>query len=186
VSDRNPAPPKRPPATPPEPQARPAASARADRAFPAPRPAPDEAADDPLEYAEGEETTESIWSVLGSVARRGVWQPPARLRVLASLGSVDLDYRDAELAYDVNDLTVIALLGSVRIRVPNDVEVEVDSSALLGSVAHEAKQSLVPRLLRGLIGTQRRPDADPDLEIETPLLRIKAFALLGSVVVRVQ
>lgn len=164
---------------------------RSGRAAPVPHGARGEAAGPrpsaPLEYADEEETVESIWSVLGSVARGGAWQPPARLRVLASLGSVDLDYREAELAYDVNDLTVIAFLGSVRIRVPNDVEVEVDSSALLGSVTHQAKQSRVPRLLRDLLGSaRRRPEADPDLDVESPLLRIKALALFGSVVVRVQ
>lgn len=134
-----------------------------------------------------DEPTETISALMGSVTRRGRWEPPGHLRAIGALGSVNLDFREAELAYDVNDLTVYAFMGSVLITVPRDIEVEVDSSAVLGSVSHEnRRRARMPGAVRRFLGVERPREQGPEPEGEPPLLRIRAVAFMGSVTIRVR
>ena len=41
-------------------------------------------------------------SFLSSTERQGPWQMPRRMRALAVLGNIELDLRDAEIAYGVS------------------------------------------------------------------------------------
>lgn len=105
-----------------------------------------------------------VVAVLGSTARRGRWRPDEETTALAVLGSAELDLREAEVAGGGVEVTALALLGSVEITVPEGVDVELSGFALLGS--KEARVADVPR----------RPG--------TPVVRVRAFAVLGSVEVR--
>lgn len=100
--------------------------------------------------------------VLGSVTRRGAWSVPAAMDARATLGSIVLDYREAQLAPGVTELHVKALFGSIEIIVPPTLAVTVDGNAFLGSFDH----------------VERAPSAP---EPNTPVLRISGSALLGSV-----
>ena len=72
-------------------------------------------------------------SLLGGVERRGRWQLPPDLRVVAVVGGVDLDLTGAELP-ERPVLTKISLVGGVSLRVPPHVEVEVEGFRLFGRV----------------------------------------------------
>lgn len=102
-------------------------------------------------------------SVLGSSERKGRWRVPRRTQALALLGSCELDLRGAELAGDEVVIDAWALLGSVEIVVPEGVEVEVTGLALLGSKEER-------------VSGRRLPHA--------PVIRVRAFAVLGSVEIR--
>ncbi len=108
--------------------------------------------------------SERIVAILAGVSRKGSWQPCERLDVFAFLGGVELDFREAELVYDVIEVKVGALLGGVEIKVPPDINVEVDGTAFLGGF-EQAEVTL-----------------DPD----APVLRIKGWAFLGGVDVKVK
>jgi hypothetical protein len=101
-------------------------------------------------------------AVLGSTTRRGHWTVPRHMRVVATLGSVVLDFRDASFAPGVSEVDARAILGSVEIIVPPDLAVETSGTGVLGSFE----------------ALDRAPaQADP----ERPLLRVHGVAVAGSV-----
>jgi predicted membrane protein len=78
-------------------------------------------------------------NVLGGVQRRGAWRMPQDMRVAGPLGGVNLDLGEAELP-DRPTLTKISLIGGVSLRVPQDVDVEVEGFRLFGGVRIEPAQ----------------------------------------------
>ena len=78
-----------------------------------------------------------VVSVLGSTRRAGSWTLPRELRVVSTLGNVELDLRQATLSQDVTGIEVFALFGSVRIVVPPGVRVECDVDTLAASAEVE-------------------------------------------------
>ncbi len=131
-----------------------------------PAPAPSAAPAVPSEYGAADDPdSERIVAILGGVSRKGSWQPCERLEVFAFLGGVELDFREAELVHDVIEVEVGALLGGVEIKVPPDINVDVEGTAFLGGFEQNAGSS-----------------SDPD----APLLRITGWAILGGVEVKVK
>jgi hypothetical protein len=103
-----------------------------------------------------------IVAVLAGTRRTGPWTPPRTLRVVAVLGGVELDFREASLASGVTELHVTACLGGVSIVVPPTLAVEMDGTAVLGGFEHSERAPAEP---------------DPD----RPLLRVYGLACLGGV-----
>ena len=106
-----------------------------------------------------------VVAILGGTARKGSWEPPARLRVLALMGGVELDFRDANLLEGETVVEVLAVMGGVTIVVPPEVDVQASGAGFLGgfsSVSNEADA----------------PDA--------PLLLVKGLAVMGGVDVKVK
>ena len=103
-----------------------------------------------------------ILAVLGSVERRGPWTPARHNRVVATLGNVVLDFREASLAAGAIEVEVRAVLGNVEIIVPPWLAVEMDGTAVLGNVEHAER-------------SPSQPDAT------RPLLRIRGVAVFGNV-----
>lgn len=111
--------------------------------------------------ASGEEPIVS--AVLSSNERRGSWVVPARLRVKAVLGNVELDLREATLTAPVTEITVRAVLGNVELTVPPGVRVEILGSAFLANFGTDGAPSPVP--------------AAPG----QPVVRVLGRAVLGNV-----
>ena len=107
--------------------------------------------------------TRTAFSILGTINRSGAWDPPEHLRVIQVLGSTNLDFREAELLDGVTEITIFALLGSTRIIVPPELDVDASGVAVLGGFEH----------------VSRRGD-NPDV----PVLRIRGISLLGDVKIR--
>jgi Domain of unknown function (DUF1707) len=101
-----------------------------------------------------------IVAVMGGAARKGRWRPPRRTYVVTLMGGAELDLREAELADEVT-ITAVAIMGGVGITVPPGVSVELGGFALMG--ANGAPSDKLPP----------RPDA--------PVVRVRAFALMGGV-----
>lgn len=134
----------------------------------------------PARYAD----SPTLYSVLGSVTRRDCWVPPESMQAVSVLGSIVLDYRNADLPLGVTILDCVVYLGSVEIVVPPDVDVELTGSVLLGSVdakAEPSRRHWLRRAKERLLG--EGDDRDPE---ERPLLSIDCAGFLGSVVVRVR
>lgn len=112
----------------------------------------------------GQRDQSTNFAVLGSFVRMGRFVMPRRLQTVVLLGTADIDLRGALIAEPVIDIVAYALLGSVRITVPEGIEVELDGLSLLGS-----------RVLR-LAPVPRIPG--------TPLVRVTAYCGLGDVTIR--
>lgn len=138
---------------------------------------------------EQEMSSENVVAVLSGARRVGDWMPPENLRAIAVLGNVRIDLRHADLPPGVTRIEAWALLGSVEILVPGHVEVDVNGSALLGSIEHTSKSTgSVRRILDGVLGRSAYDDdlgnaEDPDEE--PPLIEVVGQAFLGSVFVKV-
>lgn len=108
-------------------------------------------------------------SILGDQRRAGRWRVPRRLRAYCLIGDLTLDLRaalvDAESLTDgVVEVSVVSLIGDVRVVVPEGVEVELTGLSLLGDRTLELAR-VPPR-------------------VGTPRLRLRAYGLITDVVVR--
>jgi len=101
-------------------------------------PAPQPAAQYGPQYgSEVVPTAPTINAFLSESKRTGAWVAPQRQEVNAVLGDVTLDYTEAQLPYDVVYIDVKSILADVKIRVPQNAIVHLDSNPILGSVTEQ-------------------------------------------------
>ncbi len=106
--------------------------------------------------------TDSAVAVLGETKRTGHWLPARKTKVVATLGSVELDLRDAALGPGEYEFDVKAILGSVEIVAPEGLQVECAGSAILGSIDPGRPTPAVPG-------------------VDRPIVRLNCMAVLGEV-----
>jgi hypothetical protein len=82
-----------------------------------------------------------INAFLSEAKRTGGWLAPQRQEVNAVLGDVTLDYTEAQLPYDEIYVDVKSILADVKIRVPQNAIVHLDSNPILGSVSEQSTGS---------------------------------------------
>jgi len=75
---------------------------------------------------------ERVAAVMGSTKRLGRWRVERPLAALAIMGDVVLDLRGAEVPYGDVDIVATAVMGGVKIYVPDGVEVELSGTAVMG------------------------------------------------------
>ncbi len=72
---------------------------------------------------------------MSAIKRTGAWRVPARIRVLSGMGSVVLDFCDAENPHPVVEVELELGAGSARLLVPDDATANIDDLvAGMGSV----------------------------------------------------
>jgi hypothetical protein len=103
-----------------------------------------------------------IVAIMGGEQRKGRWRPARRTNAIAVMGGVDIDLREAELA-DGAEILAIPFMGAVSVTVPEGVSVELSGFALMG-------------------GNSGPDDRVPPLP-NSPIVRVRAFSLMGGVVV---
>ena len=103
-----------------------------------------------------------IVAIMGGEQRKGRWRPARRTNAIAVMGGVDIDLREAELA-DGAEILAIPVMGAVTVVVPDGVSVELSGFALMG----------------GTSGPDDRVLPLPN----SPVVRVRAFSLMGGVVV---
>jgi hypothetical protein len=92
---------------------------------------PDHAGDEVLE----------LRGVFGSIKREGRWRVPRILRLHRRMGSVELDFTQADIRYPVIRIELDTIGGSIEARVPEEASVSLDAVAVtLGSVQDHRKQ----------------------------------------------
>ncbi len=130
---------------------------------------------------------ETLTAVFASTARHGEWLPPEELRVVVGFGSAKLDLTKALLAPGVTEFEVYAVFGSVELLVPPELEVELDASALFGSVERRDARGGMSGFLRDQIRRVTGGEPEPHVpEDDPPLLRVTGRAIFGSIIVRVR
>lgn len=105
---------------------------------------------------------QTLVAILGGTTRQGAWTPPRKLKIVAVLGGVELDFREAAFGPGVTEVSITTVLGGANIIVPPHLAVEMNGIAILGGFEH----------------SERAPQ-QPDLE--RAVLRISGLAVLGGV-----
>ncbi|GLW07689.1 hypothetical protein Misp01_28190 [Microtetraspora sp. NBRC 13810] len=99
--------------------------------------------------------------VLGDSKRRGKWRVDRQLGAVAVMGDVVLDLREAEVRTGEVDIVATAVMGDVKIIVPDGVEVDLQGMAIMGG---------------------KRVEVDPaPLGMNVPVIRVHAYAVMGDV-----
>lgn len=75
---------------------------------------------------------QSMMAVMGGVERSGRWMVPARMSIQCLMGGVSLDFREADIAPGVTEVSVYCMMGGVEVIVPPHINVEVAGSAIMG------------------------------------------------------
>jgi hypothetical protein len=109
---------------------------------------------------------DSSYAVMGECKRQGAWLVPAQHTAFCLMGSVTLDLREATFAE--RDITISAntVMGEVSVIVDAGTNVVVSGVPIMGEF-HQAKDKVAPQL-----------------SADSPIVRIKGVALMGSVSVR--
>ncbi|MBB5964346.1 DUF1707 domain-containing protein [Planomonospora venezuelensis] len=101
-------------------------------------------------------------AVMGDSKRRGKWRIDQELGAVAVMGDVLLDLREAEVRTGaVVDISATAIMGDVKIIVPDGVDVDLEGIAIMG----DKKVQVI--------------EAPPGTN--APRIRVKAFVLMGDV-----
>jgi hypothetical protein len=117
-----------------------------------------------LTEGDSESNEFSVAAIIGGVDRVSTASSLRRGRVVAAVGGVNLDLREATLDPAGADLRVEAYVGGVQVTVPNTWRVPVEWKAVMGGV-----EANVPE-----------PDGLPE---DAPTLRIDAVARVGGLMV---
>ncbi|WP_406313416.1 DUF1707 domain-containing protein [Streptosporangium sp. NBC_01639] len=100
-------------------------------------------------------------AVMGDSKRRGKWRIDQGIGAVAVMGDVLLDLREAEVRTGVVDIVATAVMGDVKIIVPDGVDVDLEGIAIMG----DKKVQVL--------------EAPPGANV--PLIRVKAYVLMGDV-----
>lgn len=95
------------------------------------------------------------------VVRKGRWRVPRVTFTLSVFADVDMDLRHAVVVKPTATLALLAIFGNVDVYVPEGIEVDIGGIVVFG----------------------HRRDWGPDSEPlrETPLIRVRALALFGTI-----
>ena len=110
---------------------------------------------------------ERLVAIMSGIVRRGAWRIPRRLRVVAIMGGVELDLRQAELPPGVTEITAFVLMGGLEIRVAPGVRLETDGVAIMG----------------GFEDRVHDPGIAP---ADAPVVRVTGIAIMGGVEAQIQ
>jgi Domain of unknown function (DUF1707)/Cell wall-active antibiotics response 4TMS YvqF len=105
------------------------------------------------------------WSMsfVGGLHRRGGWQIPRHLIHLSFIGGTSIDLGDAELSGAETTITLVSLLGSANLRVPNAVRTEVSGFTFFGGRHVTGSQSMLR---------------------DAPLVHFRVYSLVGGTTLR--
>ncbi len=76
--------------------------------------------------AAGVREGQRVLSILSGIQRQGTWRVPKKLRVVAVMGGIDLDFREAEFGPGVTEVNATMVMGAIAIIVPPHLAVECD------------------------------------------------------------
>jgi hypothetical protein len=111
-------------------------------------------------------THNSSMAVMGECKRQGAWLVPASHTAFTMMGSVTLDLRAATFAEKDITITANAIMGEVKVIVDAGTHVVVSGVPIMGEF-HQGKDKTPAQL-------------GPD----SPIVRVKGMALMGSVSVQ--
>ncbi|MFF8830326.1 DUF1707 domain-containing protein [Streptomyces sp. NPDC015131] len=137
------------------------------RDLPAARPHPERGArpSDAYAYADEDSTApaDRLFAFFSSATRRGRRRVGRRTRAFAVFGSVEIDLTEAVFTQRLTTIDATSVFGAVEVRVPENVTLRGDGSAVFGAFEVEPLEA-----------------ADP----EAPVVVVNGFAVFGAVEAR--
>lgn len=112
----------------------------------------------------GRQGTRWTVAVMGAATRRGRWRVDRHTNVVALMGGCTIDLRGAELEGPEIVVNAVAVMGGVDVVVPPGIQVELSGLPIMG-------------------GKDLRTHDSPRIP-GSPVVRVRAFALMGGVSVR--
>ena len=82
-----------------------------------------------------------LTAVFGTAQRSGPWTVPPSVKCLVIMGSLDLDFREAQFVTEDMDLEISAYVAEVKITVPFDVAIEHEIHGVMNSVKHSRNRA---------------------------------------------
>jgi Domain of unknown function (DUF1707)/Cell wall-active antibiotics response 4TMS YvqF len=108
--------------------------------------------------------TSAMVSVFADVTRTGWWRAEGSIAPVAVFGDIDLDLRQAAVPSGEVTIRAVAPFGDIEVIVPDGVSVELSGFSLFG---------------RKKVDVRKASSAAP-----APVVRVDAFTIFGSVLVR--
>lgn len=105
----------------------------------------------------------SSTAIMGDCKRRGVWQVPAHHAAFSLMGSITLDLRQAVLSARETIINASAIMGDVKILIPAHMHAVVEGTPIMGDYG------------------QGKDKVAADLGPDSPTIRVRGLALMGSV-----
>ena len=105
----------------------------------------------------------SSTAIMGECKRQGVWSVPEHHSAFALMGSVVIDLRQAQLQSHHTQINASSIMGEVKIIVPANMHVVVDGTPIMGEF------------------TQQKDRTPAEVGPDSPTVRIRGMALMGSV-----
>jgi hypothetical protein len=102
-------------------------------------------------------------AIMSGFERKGVWVVPQHLTVNCFMGGADLDLRRAQFAAREVVITVNAVMGGADIKVNPHTHVIVEGTGVMGAFSGPSDKTA------------------PELDANSPVVRIRGFALMGGV-----
>jgi hypothetical protein len=103
-----------------------------------------------------------VFALMGGTERKGAWTPARNVDVIAFMGGVALDFREARFAPGVTQVNILAIMGGVEIIVPPGLRVECSGFGIMG-------------------GFESLNQDGSGYGDEAPLLKITGVAIMGGV-----
>lgn len=119
---------------------------------------------EPVPETQRRKVSRNVVGIMSGARRTGRWRAGEEVNAFALMGGCEIDLRQAEIDGPIVTINATSIMGGIDIIVPEGIEVDLDEFHFMGAV--ETRLSNVARI--------------PG----TPLVRVKAFALMGSVVIR--
>jgi hypothetical protein len=139
--------------------------------LPAPQPPPPQPARDTLARGsravrEAVRDSRTFLAFMGGLERRGNWSPARRNVVIAIMGGAELDFREVDLPAGETEVYLFCMMGGAEIIVPPDLSVDASGIAIMGGFGHASASGV--------------------RDLDTPVLRINGFCLMGGVEISVR
>ncbi len=117
----------------------------------------------PSPVVAGGPSAERHLAIMSGLERKGVWTVPAHLTVNCFMGGADLDLRRARFAAREVVITVNAVMGGADIKVNPQTQVIMEGTGIMGGYTGPSDQTA------------------PELGADSPVVRVRGFALMGGV-----
>ncbi len=102
-------------------------------------------------------------AIMSGLERKGVWVVPQHLTVNCFMGGADLDLRRAQFAAREVVITINAVMGGADIKVNPQTQVIMEGTGIMGGYSGPSDST------------------PPELDANSPIVRIRGFALMGGV-----
>ena len=89
----------------------------------------------------GQAEREWVVAVMGDSKRQGRWRVERPLAAVAVMGDVVIDLRGAEVPEGEVDITATAVMGDVKVFVPDGVDVQLSGIAVMGDKRVEVREA---------------------------------------------